>query len=98
MGWDRERIAPMIVVVVAILTLSGVLALRPVTKRLGALVEEVARQRARVPPDQAARLENAVDAASRRMDLIEERQGFAERLIEGARGARKGERSASRAG
>lgn len=80
MDWDV--IAPMIASVVFILTTGGVLVLRPITKRLGHLLEVMARERAALPADELRRLRETMDTVNQRMALLEERQDFTERLLE----------------
>lgn len=73
--------------------IAGVLILRPVTKRLGLLIEALAKERlagahareARFgggDEAQADRLANALDRLNARMDRIDDRIGFMERLLE----------------
>lgn len=83
MDWDV--IAPMIVGVVFFLTAGGVLVLRPIAKRLGDLLEVMAREKAALPTDEIRRLRETMETVNHRMALLEERQDFTERLI-GRRG------------
>lgn len=76
-----EFLAPMIVVVVFILTAGGVLILRPIAKRLGVLLEAMARERTRRPSDDMLRLREEVETLRARLQLLEERQDFTEGLI-----------------
>ena len=80
MDWDV--IAPMIASVVFILTTGGVLVLRPITKRLGHLLEVMAREKAALPTDELRRLRETMETVNQRMVLLEERQDFTERLLE----------------
>lgn len=69
---------------------AAVLILRPVTKKLGGLLEAMTRERVpvRVAEDPvSARTLMLLDQVSRRLDLIEERLDFTERLVS----ARSGE-------
>lgn len=68
---------------------AGVLILRPVTKRLGLLIEAFARERmtrsgpgSELEEVQVARITAALDRLNSRMDLIDDRIGFMERLVE----------------
>ena len=77
-------IAPMIVMVTAILTTGGVLILRPITKRLGALLEVMTHQKLRASaadPAEQARIRELLTSIDSRLNLLEERQDFAEALM-----------------
>lgn len=71
------------------MVIGGVLILRPISKKLGLLIEALARERmARTPPEQGIdeaqliRVTAALDRLNSRMDHIDDRIGFMERLIE----------------
>lgn len=77
-------IAPMIVMVTAILTAGGVLIFRPITKRLGALLEVMTHQKLRAAaadPAEQARIRELLTSIDSRLNLLEERQDFAEALM-----------------
>ena len=78
---DWEFLAPMVVGVTMILTTGGVLVLRPIAKRLGALLEVMAREKASLPIEEIRLLRDSVDTVHQRLSLIEERQDFTERLL-----------------
>ena len=78
---DWEIVAPMITGIVFILTTGGVLVLRPIAKRLGALLEVMARERAALPPEEIRLLRETMETVNQRMALLEERQDFTERLL-----------------
>ena len=80
MDWDV--IAPMIVSIVLILTVGGVILLRPITKRLGALLDVMVLEKSRTTSVDNRRLGETVDTINERLSLIEERQDFTERLID----------------
>jgi hypothetical protein len=71
---------------------AGVLILRPVTKKLGFLIEALAKERMAGLEGRAApvsigeahveRIANALDRLNSRIDLIDDRIGFVERLVE----------------
>lgn len=65
------------------LSVAAVMILRPLTKRLGMLIEQAARDRQAVRADDAevARLRVAIEHLSKRLDLAEERVDFTERLV-----------------
>lgn len=75
-------IGPMVVMVTAILTAGGVAIFRPVTRRLGTLLEVMASER-RLPDRAAevAQLRELVNTLEARLSLMEERQDFAEALL-----------------
>ena len=79
MEW--EFIAPMIVSVVLVLTVGGVVLLRPVTKRLGALLDVMVLEKSRSSRIDDGRLLETIDTLNDRLSLLEERQDFTERLI-----------------
>lgn len=80
---DPGSVAPMIVMVTAIVTAGGVLVLRPIAKRLGDLLEAMTRER-RLPDRAAeiAQLRDLMQSIDARMALIEERQDFTEALLQ----------------
>ena len=79
MEW--EFIAPMIVSVVLILTVGGVALLRPVAKRLGALLDVMVLEKTRSSKAGDGRLVESIETLNDRLSLLEERQDFTERLI-----------------
>ena len=78
MEW--EFIAPMIVGVVLILTVGGVALLRPIAKRLGALLDVMVLEK-RSSHAGDGRLVESIENLHDRLALLEERQDFTERLI-----------------
>ena len=78
------EIYPTIVMVTAILTAGGVLILRPISKRLGALLEVMTQQRlkaANADPAEMARVRELLSSIDGRLTMMEERQDFAEALL-----------------
>lgn len=64
------------------LSVAAVLILRPMTTRIGGLLEAVTRGRTQpAPPDTDARVVALLEQVSRRLDLMEERIDFTERLV-----------------
>lgn len=70
---------------------AGVLILRPISKKLGLLVEAVARERSAVATGRPAssldevhidRIAGALDRLNSRIDLLDDRMAFVERLVE----------------
>ena len=72
----------LIVPVVLILTVGGVAILRPLSKRLGDLLEAMAVER-RTPKldDEIARLRHSMEHIGERLELLEERQDFTDALL-----------------
>ena len=79
MDWDL--IAPLIMVVVLILTVGGVLLLRPIAKRLGDIVELMLREKREGAEGELRRMGDLLENVDARMTLLEERQDFSERLL-----------------
>ncbi len=75
------ELAGLLVPMTIILTTGGVLVLRPIAKRLGLLLELMAKEKMRPPSDDLRRLQQSLDTINERLSLIEERQDFTERLI-----------------
>jgi hypothetical protein len=80
-----EVIAPMVMLIVLILTTGGVILLRPLTKQLGNLLEAMAAER-RDPAlkEELTRLREMNDIMSERLTLLEEKQEFTEALLKNA--------------
>jgi hypothetical protein len=79
MEW--EFIAPMVVSVVLILTVGGVVLLRPIAKRLSELVELYAHDRQSGVHSELGQMRDLLETMSARLQLLEERQDFTERLL-----------------
>jgi len=78
---DWEIIAPMIVAVVLILTAGGVLILRPIAKRLSELLELYARDRQSGIQSDVSQMRDLLETMNARLELLEDRQDFTERLL-----------------
>lgn len=80
--------------IVLFLSIAAVAILRPLTSRFGKLLEAMAREKTAAlktggaEDGDAARLRLAVEHISRRLDLMEERLDFTERLLSSHAGAR----------
>lgn len=92
MDWDV--IAPMVFMIVLVVTGGGVLLLRPIAKRAGALLEAMAQEKTAVlaarahPQHEVARLREEMEALQTRLGQLEERQEFTEGMLgEGSRHA-----------
>lgn len=78
-----EYLAPLILGVVLVLTVGGVLILRPIAKHLGALLEAMTRER--LDPARSQELlhvRELLETMNQRLQLMEERQEFTDRLLE----------------
>lgn len=89
MAWDL--IAPTIVVAVFIVVTGGVILLRPLSSRLGELLEVMTEQkRGRAGlKEEAGRMREALEAVESRMAVLEERQDFHEELLAKKREAKR---------
>jgi hypothetical protein len=79
---NPNDVAPMVMGVTLFLVTGAVILLRPLTRRLGELLEVMVRQR--VEPPQAPELTQIRDLllnVESRLSLLEERQSFAEALL-----------------
>jgi len=83
MDWDL--IAPMVVSIVLFITVGGVLVLRPIAKRVGDLLEIYARDRQDGLQGDVHQVRDLLETMNARLQLIEERQDFTERLLTGAK-------------
>lgn len=80
MDWDM--VAPMIILVTVTLSVAGVLILRPLAKRLGDLIEITARRQPRGErSEDLTRLTEVVGHLADRMEKLEQRQDFADRIL-----------------
>jgi hypothetical protein len=80
---DWDMVAPMIAMIVLTLTVGGVLVLRPIAKRLGALLEVMTREKLDGGQRRdLTQLRDQLDTLSQRFQLMEERQEFTERMLE----------------
>ena len=76
-------LAPMLVMIVGIVTAGGVFVLRPLSKRLAELLHAIAQDRiaGRTAPD-TQRLQETIASLEQRLSLLEERQNFTESLLD----------------
>ncbi|MFQ5689854.1 MAG: hypothetical protein ACE5HQ_06255 [Gemmatimonadota bacterium] len=80
MDWDV--LAPMIFMVVLTLTVGGVILLRPLSRRLGDLLETMAQERrGEIPGDDVTRIKTQLETVASRLALLEERQDFTDQLL-----------------
>ena len=84
MEW--EFIAPLIMSVVLILTVGGVLILRPIARHLGSLLEAMTREKLDGGRAQElGHVRELMETMNQRLQLMEERQEFTDRLLERGR-------------
>ena len=78
---DWDVVAPMIVAIVLFLTIGGVLVLRPIAKQLGNFLEMYQRDRTEGLESEVHRVRDLLESMNARLQLMEERQDFTERLL-----------------
>ena len=78
---DWEALTALVVPSLFIVTVGGVIVLRPIASRLGILLEAMAREKSGSMPEETRRLRETVETMNDRLSLLEERQDFTERLI-----------------
>lgn len=87
---ESEAIALMVVLITLVLTVGGVLILRPLSKRLAELLEVMTRNRREPRLDQELmHIRELLDTVSQRLSLVEERQDFSDQLLQDRGRARK---------
>ena len=77
-------IAPFILAMTAILSIAGIIILRPLTRRLGEAMDLKARAKHKQPElsgEDIARLTDVMGRLTDRLESLEERQDFTERLL-----------------
>lgn len=82
---DWDAIAPMIIGVVFFLTVGGVLILRPIAKQLGGLLEAMAQEKQSGLQNDVSQIRDLLETMNGRLQLLEERQDFTERVLSGPR-------------
>jgi hypothetical protein len=78
---DWEQIAPMIVGVVFIVTTGAVVILRPIAKRLTDLIELYTRDKQTGIQGDVQHIRDLLESMNARLQLMEERQDFTEKLL-----------------
>ena len=78
---DWEMIAPMFATIVLTVTVGGVLVLRPIAKRVGDLMELYVRDRKEGVESDVHHIRALLETMNARLQLMEERQDFTERLL-----------------
>ena len=80
MDWDS--FGPMLVSLVFILTVGGVVLLRPISKRLAELLELYARERQVGASGELRHVRDVLETVNARLQLLEERVDFTERMLD----------------
>jgi hypothetical protein len=98
---QQEAVVEALVPMTMFVCIAAVLVLRPISKRLGGLIEAATRERTQARHDDTnnARVMLLLEQTARRIELIEERLDFTERLVlgrEGGEGRRLPRRAAPR--
>ncbi len=77
-----EILAPMLVIIVLTLTIGAVTLLKPLSKKLGDLLEAMAQERKKPQLDnEVEHIRELLDTMSGRLSLLEERQDFTDALM-----------------
>jgi len=79
MEW--EFITPMVISTVFIVTVGGVLVLRPISKRISELLELYSRDRQGGVESGVLQIRDLLETMDARLHLMEERQDFTEKLL-----------------
>ncbi len=79
MVWDQ--LAPMLVAICLILTVGGVLILRPLAKRFGDLLDMYAKDKEHGLHADVHQMRELLETMNSRLQLMEERQDFTEQMI-----------------
>ena len=82
---DWTEIAPMIVAVVLFITVGGVILLKPIANRIGFLLEAMAKEKESGLEGNMNHIRDLMETMNARLQLLEERQDFTERLLSGER-------------
>ncbi len=81
---DWEVIAPMVVAILLILSIAGVILLRPISKRLGDVLEAYAREKDSGTTRELRHIRELFETMDQRLRLMEERQDFTEKMLDAA--------------
>ena len=84
-----EDIAPFIVAIVFILTIGGVAIVRPITKRLADLMELYTKDRTAGLHGDVQQMRDLLETMNARLQLLEERQDFTEKLLTSEEGGKR---------
>jgi len=77
-----EMIAPMIFAIILTLTIGGVILLKPISNKLGTLLEAMAKDRSEPQlTSELNHIRDLLETTNARLALLEERQEFTEALL-----------------
>ena len=79
---DWEVIAPMVVAILLILSIAGVILLRPISKRLGDVLEAYAKEKDSGTTRELRQIRELFETMDQRLRLMEERQDFTEKILD----------------
>jgi hypothetical protein len=80
---ELEIIAPLLMGVILILTVAGVILLKPLSKQLGTLLEAMARERsAPQVGEELGHMRDLLETINGRLSLLEERQDFTDAMLQ----------------
>jgi hypothetical protein len=82
MLFDWEVIAPMVVGSLLILSIAGVILLRPISKRLGDVLEAYAKEKDAGTTRELRQIRELFETMDQRLRLMEERQDFTEKMLD----------------
>lgn len=94
MEW--EFIAPMIFSSILVLSVAAVIILRPLSKRLGNVLERMQEQRSAPGSEELRRIARLLESLDDRVDRLEQRQDFTERMLSRSEGEGTVQREPSR--
>ena len=78
-----ELIAPLIMGVILILTIAGVILLLPIAKKLGLLLEAVAKEKSGPQVGtELGHIRDLLETTNARLSLLEDRQDFTDALLQ----------------
>ena len=80
---DWTEVAPMLVAIVAFVVIGGVILLKPIANRLGFLLEAMAKEKESTLGGDVGHMRDLLETMNARLQLLEERQDFTERLLSG---------------
>lgn len=78
---EWEFLAPMVLGVTFCLSVAAVAILRPISKKLGTLLEAMALEKQSGVQNDVQRLHALMESLDARLQLMEDRQDFTERLV-----------------
>lgn len=79
---EMEILAPVIFGIIITLTIGGVILLKPISNKLGSLLEAMAKERNEPGAvEEMARLRELLETMNGRLSLLEERQDFTDALL-----------------